>query len=50
MPVFGMNMSECPRKVREVDAAGDRSVLIHVAGIVVVNEVVPERLNKNGPR
>ena len=44
-----MNMSECPNDVREVDAAGDPSVLIDVARIVIVNEIVPERLTKNGP-
>ena len=50
MPVFGMDMSECPADVREVDAAGDPSVLIDVTRIVVVNEIVPECLTKNGPR
>ncbi len=43
-------MSECPGDVREVDAAGDPSVLIDVTRIVVVNEIVPERLTKNRPR
>ena len=43
-------MSECPADVREVDAAGDPSVLIDVTRIVVVNEIVPECLTKNGPR
>jgi len=42
-------MSECPRKVREVDAAGDPSVLIDVAGIVVVNEIVADCLTEDGP-
>jgi len=46
VPVFGMNMSECPSDVREVNAAGDPGVLIDVARIVVVNEIVPERLCK----
>ena len=50
MPVFGMDMSKCPGDVREVDAAGDPSVLIDVTRIVVVNEIVPERLNKDSPR
>ena len=31
VPVFGMNMSECPGDVSEVDAAGDPRVLIDVA-------------------
>jgi hypothetical protein len=43
-------MSECPSDVREVDAAGDSRVLIDVARIVVVNEIVSECLNKDGPR
>ena len=50
MPVFGVNMSECPGDVREVNAAGDPGVLIDVARIVIVNEIVPERLSKNDPR
>ena len=50
MPVFGMNMSECPSDVRDVNAARDSGVLIDVARIVVVNEIVPECLTKNRPR
>ena len=50
MPVFGMDMRKRPGDVREVDAAGDPSVLIDVTRIVVVNEIVPERLTKNRPR
>src|SRR5262249_38853418 len=50
MPVFGMNMSECPSDVRDVNAARDSGVLIDVARIVVVNEIVPECLTKNHPR
>ena len=49
MPVFGMDMSECPCDVCEVDAAGDPGVLIHVARIIVVNKIVLERLTENGP-
>jgi len=45
-----MNMSERPNDIREVDAARDPSVLIDVARIVIVNEIVPERLSKNDPR
>jgi len=45
-----MDMSECPGDVREVDTAGDPSVLIDITRIVVVNEIVPERLNKDSPR
>ena len=43
-------MRKRPGDVREVDAAGDPSVLIDVARIVIVNEIVPERLSKNDPR
>jgi len=49
MPVFRMNVSECPSNVRDVDAAGDPGVLIYVARIIVVNEIVPERLTENEP-
>jgi hypothetical protein len=50
VPVFGMNMSECPSDVREVNATRDSGVLIDVARIVVVNEIVPDCLTKNRPR
>jgi hypothetical protein len=50
MPVFRMDVSECPNNVRDVDTARDPGVLIDVAGIIVVNEIVPERLTENGPR
>ena len=44
-----MNMCEGPSDVREVSAARDPSVLIDVARIVVVNEIVAERLCKYHP-
>ena len=50
VPVFGMDMGECPGDVGEVNAAGDPRILIDVARIVVVNEIVPKRLTKNSPR
>ena len=50
MPVFGMDMRKRPGDVREVDAAGDPSILIDVTRIVVVNEIVQKRLNKDSPR
>ena len=43
-------MSECPGNVREVNAARDPGVPIDIGRIVVVNEIVPECLTKNGPR
>jgi len=50
VPVFGMDMRKCPGDVGEVDAAGDSRVLINVVRIVVINEIGPECLTKNGPR
>lgn len=50
VPVFGVDMSERPGDIREVDAACDRRVLIDVVRIVVINEIVPEGLTKNAPR
>ena len=43
-------MRECPGDVSQVDAARDSGILIDVARIVVVNEIIPERLNKDDPR
>ena len=50
MPVFGMDMRKRPGDIREVDAAGDPSVLIDVTRIAVVNEIAMKRLNKDSPR
>ena len=50
MPVFGMDMRKRPGDVGDADAASDPRVLIDVTRIVVVNEIVPERLNKDSPR
>ena len=50
VPVHGMNMAECPGNAAEADAAGYFGVFIDVARIIVVNEIVPERLPKNKPR
>jgi len=49
MPVHGMNMSECPGNTAEANAIGYVSVFIDVTRIIVVNEVVPQRLAKNDP-
>jgi len=43
-------MSECPSDVRDVNAARDSGVLIDIARIIVINEIIPECLTKNGPR
>ena len=42
-------MSECPDNIVDVNAAGDLGILINVTRIVIVNEIVSERLTKNGP-
>jgi len=44
-----MDVSECPNDVRDVDAAGNPGVLIHVAWVIVVNEIEPDCLTENGP-
>jgi len=48
MPVFGMDMRKRPGDIREVDAAGDPSVLIDVTRIVVVDEIEAKSLCKYG--
>ena len=50
MPVHGMDVGEGPRNPAEAKAAGYSGVFIHVARIIVVNEIVPQRLTKNDPR
>ena len=47
MPVLGMNMSECPGNAGEVETAGYPGILINVTRIIIVNEIVPERLAEN---
>jgi len=49
MPVHGMNMSECPGNTAEAKAAAYVSVFIDVTRIIIVDEVVPQRLAKNDP-
>ena len=49
VPVFGMYVGECPRNIGETDAAGYPGILIDVLRIVVVNEIVAERLCKHHP-
>ena len=43
-------MSECPAEILKTDAACYAFVLIDVFLIIVVNELMPERLTKNNPR
>src|ERR1700686_1172351 len=49
MPVLGMNMCEGPRDTRDSETACYFRILIDVVLIIVVNELVPERLAKNQP-
>jgi len=50
MPVLSMNMSKRPRNPGDVKAARYPGILINVTGIIIVNEVVPERLAEDEPR
>jgi hypothetical protein len=49
MPVFRVNMRECPRNIAQTDTTGDPGILIDVLRIIIVNEIVPECLTKHGP-
>ena len=42
-------MAECPAKIVKADAAGDPGILINVTRVIVVNEIVAERLRKHRP-
>jgi hypothetical protein len=50
MPVLSMNMSKRPDNPGDVKATGYPGILINIAWIIIVNEIVPERLAKNDPR
>ncbi len=43
-------MGECPGNAGEVKTAGYLGIFINVTRIIIVNEIVPERLAKNYPR
>ena len=45
-----MNVGERPDDSTERDAVPDRRVAVEIGDIVVVNEIVPERLGENNPR
>jgi len=49
MPVHGMNVAECPGNTADTEPSRYLRIFIDVTRIVVVNEVVPERLTKNDP-
>jgi len=50
MPVHGMNMAKCPGNTADAEAAGYLRIFIDVARIIIINEIVPERLAENHPR
>ena len=50
MPVLRMNVCERPGDTGEVKPTGYRGILVNVPRIIVVNEVVAERLAKYDPR
>jgi len=43
-------MSECPDNTGYVKPAGYFGIFINITWIIVINEVVSERLTKNDPR
>ncbi len=43
-------MAKCPGNTADAEAAGYLRIFIDVAWIIIVDEVVPERLAKNYPR
>lgn len=49
MPVHGMNVGERPRNTANAEPSRYLRIFIDVTRIVVVNEVVLERLTKNYP-
>ena len=50
MPILSMSMGKCPGNASNVKPAGYPGILIDVTRIVIVNEVVPERLAEDEPR
>jgi hypothetical protein len=49
MPVLGMNVGERPDDSTERDAVPDRRVAVEIRDIIVVDELVPERLAEDDP-
>src|SRR5438093_3701737 len=49
MPIFGVNVGECPDNIGKAEATRYSGILIHITRVIVVNEIVPERLAKNRP-
>jgi hypothetical protein len=45
-----MNMRECPRNTADAQSTGYPRIFIDVTRVIIVNEVVSERLTKNKPR
>jgi hypothetical protein len=49
MPVASVTVSEGPRDTGNSQARGNRRIFVNVAVVVVVNELVPERLAEDQP-
>ena len=49
MPVQAMDMCKCPGNPADAETTCYFRVLINVTRIIIVNEVIPERLAKNNP-
>ena len=45
-----MNVGECPGNTANAEPTGYVRIFIDVARVIIVDEVVPERLAKNNPR
>jgi hypothetical protein len=50
MPVHGMNIGECPCNTAEAEPGCYLRIFVDVTRIIIIDEVVPERLAKNKPR
>ena len=50
MPVLGMNMRERPRDATPAQSRTHVRVIEHVKRIVIINELVMERLSEHRPR
>src|SRR5689334_2478919 len=49
VPVVGVHMGEGPSNSSETKAIGDPRIIVNILIIVVINELVPERLAKHNP-
>ena len=49
MPVAGMSVSKRPKNRRPCQTGNDIRVFINVEVVVVIDEVMPQRLSEDGP-